>query len=383
MVRGQEQSTGRTIRTGWTETDDPRTALTTPDAPARHRGPGARRIAGALTVLALVAVAMPWLLLRGQDPEEVARAYLDALIAGDLSTVREHLVPIESAVDEALTEPLREATPGRIAGYTIEEVVVRGVVATVRVTLRNAREEHAAVLTLSAVPDGPLRALRWELEPVPLPLLTLGPRASTGVVLLNGQRIEIPAVHWTGRRTDRPSVALHVLPGRYTVELPATGPHLVPRTAEVYVPPVLGHWQTGLITVDYRPSRDGLSRARTVILEELAQCLLSGVARPPGCPLGADLPADTPGSWLLLELPEISYGEMVGDSFDYRGEGLVAEFITAQGGDAHGGAQSGELPAPGPRVHRMSVDFGVTLRQDGTGLEVQHWAFTTLRPWPR
>ncbi|MDN5822055.1 MAG: hypothetical protein L0H39_11260, partial [Brachybacterium sp.] len=342
-----------------------------------------RRVAAVLTVLALIAVALPWLLLRGQDPEEVARAYLDALIAGDLSTVREHLVPVESAVDEALTEPLRDATPGGITGYTVDEVVVRGVIATVRVTLRNAREEHAAVLSLSAVPDGPLRALRWELEPVPLPLLTLGPRASTGVVLLNGQRIEIPAVRWTGRRTNRPSVALHVLPGLYTVELPPAALPLVPRTTEVYVPPVLGHWQTGLISVGYHPSPYGESRARSVILGALAQCLRSGVARPPGCPLGVDLPADTPGSWLLLEPPEITYSEMVGDSFDYRGEGLVAEFITVQDGDTEGGEQSGDLPAPGPRVHRMSVDFGVTLRQAGTGLEVQHWAYTTLRPWSR
>ncbi|WP_394216095.1 hypothetical protein [Brachybacterium vulturis] len=331
-----------------------------------------------LAALALLAIAMPWLLLRGQEPEEVARAYLDALIAGDLGLVRDNHVPVHGATDVALNAPLREATPGSITGYTVDEVEVRGVIATVRVTLRNPREEHTAVLSLIAVPDGPLRALRWELEPVPLPLLTLGPRASTDVVLLNGRPVEIPMVRWAGRRTDRPSVALHVLPGRYTVELPPAAAPLVPRTTEVYVPPVLGHWQTGLITVDYRPSRYGEDSAQSVILGELAQCLRSGVARPPGCPFGADLPADTPGSWRLLELPEITFGAMVGETFDYRGEGLAAEFIAAEGR-----AGGGDLPAPRPRVHRMSVDFGVTLRRDGADLEVQHWAFTTLRPWPR
>lgn len=387
MVRGREQSSGRTIHTGWTEAEDSLTAVPAAAAeavpgprpgsvPAHRRGPG--RLVAMLTALALLAVAMPWLLLRGQEPEDVARAYLDALIAGDLGVVRAHLVPVAGATDAAVNEPLREATPGAITGYTVDEVEVRGVMATVRVTLRNPRESHPAVLSLTAVPDGPLRALRWEMEPVPLPLLALGPRASTDVVLLNGRPVEIPAVRWTGRRTDRPSVTLHVLPGRYMVELPPTAAPLVPRPTEVYVPPVLGHWQTGLLSVDYRPSRDGVDSARSVILEELAECLRSGVARPPGCPFGVDLPAGTPGLWLLLEPAEITFGAMVGETFDYRGEGLTAAFIAVEDRTA-----GGDLPAPRPRVHRMSVDFGVTLRQDGADLEVQHWAYTTLRPWPR
>lgn len=144
------------------------------------------------------------------------------------------------------------------------------------------------------------------------------------------------------------------------------------------MPPVLGHWQTGLLSVDYRPSRDGVDSARSVILEELAECLRSGVARPPGCPFGVDLPAGTPGRWLLLEPAEITFGAMVGETFDYRGEGLTAAFIAVEDRTA-----GGDLPAPRPRVHRMSVDFGVTLSQDGADLEVQHWAYTTLRPWPR
>ena len=383
MVRGREQSTGRTIHTGWADAVDPLMAVPAPavePAPAPvapcRRGP--RRLVAMLTALALLAVALPWLLLRGQEPEEVARAYLDALIAGDLGVVRDYLVPVEGVTDVAVNEPLREATPGAITGYTVEDVTVRGIVATVRVTLRNPREAHTTELSLTAVPDGPLRGLHWELEPVPLPLLALGPRASTDAVLLNGRPVQIPAVHWAGRRTDRPSVTLHVLPGRYTVELPPTTAPLVPRPTEVYVPPVLGHWQTGLITVDYRPSMHGADSARSVILDELTRCLHSGLARPPGCPFGADLPADTPGRWLLLDLPEVTYDAMVGETFDYRGEGLDAAFIAV--GDR---ARSSDLTAPGPRVHRMRVDFGVTLRQDGADLEVQHWTYSTLSPWPR
>lgn len=378
MVRGQEQSTGRIIPSGWSEADGfPAARTRGEDGPTIH-SPGLLRMAAVLTALSLLAVAMPWLLLRADGPEEVVRSYLDALIVGDLETVREHLEPAESAVGAVLSESLRAATPDRIIGFTVEEVTVRGTVATVRVRLRNAVEERLSEFSLTAVSQGALRAPRWELEPIPLPRLDLGPRTSTEIVLLNGRRIEIPEVHWTGRRTDRPRVVVHVLPGTYTVELPPTTAPLVPRSTEVYVPPVLAYWQTGLITVDYRPSGHGLDAARSVILGALRQCLHSGVARPPGCPFGADLPADTRGTWRMLGLPEITFTAMMGETFDYRGQELLVEFIEATHPDLRG-----ELAAAGPRLHRMNVDFGVTLRQDGPRLEVQHWAYTTRRPWPQ
>lgn len=380
MVRAQEQSTGRTIRTGWEEAEDSLTAVPAPAPPGlrhdEHRPPHrSRRLAAVLTALALLAVVTPWVLLRGEEPADVARTYLDALVAGDLQVVRDHLAPLEGADSAALTASVRAATPGRITGYTVDEVVVRGVVATVRATLRTPSEEHSCELTLTAVPDGPLHALRWQLQPVPLPVLTLEPRASTGEVLLNGEPVAIPPVRWSGRRTDRPSVTLHVLPGRYTVQLPPTEASLEPRIVEFSVPPVLEHWHTGVLSVDYRPDRSGRLTAQAVILTALFRCLRTGLARPPGCPIGVRLPADTPGRWQLLELPEISFASMAGETFDYRGQGLSARFIPAasRSGEA-------ELPGPGQRPHRMRIDFGVTLRQEGPDLEVQHWIYATSRP---
>lgn len=407
MVPERRRLPGRVLRTGWTEADGP---LGVPAGPGHEApgqaGPGAprprrqgpRRLAAVLVVLTLLAVALPWVLLRGQDPEAVARDYLEALVTGDLEIVRDHLSPVEGALEVALSDPVRTATPGGITGYTIDGSVQRGGTATVRATLHNVREAHPVVLSLTAVPEGPLRTLRWELEPVVLPIMVVGPRVSTGELLLNGQRLEIPEVHWTGRRTDRAGVVLHVLPGRYTVELPPARTPLVPRLADVYVPPVLGQWQTGMITVDYGLTHPGEARARSVILGALARCLHSTVARPPDCPVGADLPPGTRGSWRLVELPEISYAEMMGDTLDFRGRGLVAEFTELPGPAASG--MPGPVPtarettAPGstapeaasglaqvPRVHRVTVDFGATLRHGRTGFTVESWGYTTLRPW--
>lgn len=402
MVRGRRQSTGRAIPTGWAEPGGDPTGRADPQHPPMSPAPAApggaaladtatrarpappktrllppragpersqlHRAAGVLTTLALLALALPWLLLQNPAPEDAARDYLDALISGDLAPVLDHLDAEDGALTSALTATLRDATPARITDYTIHDVAVRGASARVRVTLRTAEESHVQLLHLHATAQGPLSGLRWDLAPLTLPLLTLGPRASTDAVVLNGQRIEIPPVEWIGRRATLESVALHVLPGRYAVELPAEAGPLLPRVIEVHVPPVLGQWQAALIAVDYQLHPDHEDRARATILDALSACLDTGLARPEGCPMGVALPAETPGRWDLVQQPEITYSTMLGSSFDFRGRGLVAEFLPED-----------------PQLEReqVTVDFGVTLHRTGEEFTVGSWGYTTMRPVPR
>ncbi|MGP9538144.1 hypothetical protein ACT3SP_09030 [Brachybacterium sp. AOP43-C2-M15] len=294
-----------------------------------------------VTVIALLAVALPWILLRHEGPEEVVEKYLQALIDGDGAAVREHMSPLEGALGTALSDAVLAATRGGIADFTIDRVHLRGTAATVVVTLRSEREEHRTVLALSARAVGPFAPVVWEMAPVQFPTLNVSPLTGTDALIINGQRLAIPEVEYTERGANRVGVVLQVLPGSYTIELPPAQPPLVSRTRVVEVPPVLGRWYSGLIDVDYGLTPSAEAQVRSTIRSEIRDCARSTSPRPAGCPFFAALPAGTIGTWTVTELPEIAYTGMFGDVFRFQGKGLVAEY-TVRVPAPEGGA--GEAP---------------------------------------
>ena len=358
MIPERKQTPGRIIRMGWTVAGsiDAAASETPPphlpgaeaqlgDAIPPHRrrkriGSRLRTAIAVLTVVGLLGIALPWLLLRHDGPEEVAREYLDAVISGDMETVRRHVSPVGGTLDTAINAAVHQATTEGIADYEIGRVDLHGTSAEVTATLRNRREQHRTVLHLHATPAGPFSPVTWELSPGQLPILTISPLTGTDSILLNGQLLEIPEVLFSERGANRMGVVLHVLPGSYAIELPPAQPPLTSRTRVIYVPPVLGQWQTGMIDIDYRLSPPAEARARSVIRAEIAQCAESTSPQPAGCPFAVDLQAGTVGSWTVTQQPEIEYMNMLGDSFEFRGEHLVAEFTVA--------ARADQWPSPPP-----------------------------------
>lgn len=422
-----KQTPGRLIRTGWPVAGgiDAATSEETQGHPPRaearlghgdlrrHRGErswrGLRTAIAVLTVIGLLGIGLPWLLLRYDSPEEVAREYLDAVISGDMDTVRRHVSPVGGTLDTAITAAVHEATAGGIADYVIERVDLRGTSAEVTVTLRNRREEHGAVLRLHAVTAGPFSPVTWELEPILLPILSISPLTGTDAILLNGQLLEIPEVLFSERGANRIGVVLHVLPGRYAIELPPAQPPLTSRTRVIYVPPVLGQWQTGMIDIDYRLSLPAEARVRSVIRHEITQCAESTSPQPVGCPFMVDLPERTVGTWTVAQQPEIEYVSMLGDSFQFRGEQLIAEFTVSAPADHSAqppetqvmqfpppslaslapqvvlpvaGAASAQDPIPGS-VHVTSAFFGASIHRVDDGYALAAWSYAGTRPLPQ
>ncbi|MGO3209387.1 MAG: hypothetical protein ACTIJK_06300, partial [Brachybacterium sp.] len=107
MIPERKQTPGRIIRTGWPVAGsiDAAASQTTPPRPGsaderlgaeislRHQGsvPRRRRIRtrsrlrttiATITVIGLLPIALPWLLLRLEGPDDVTREYLDAVISG-------------------------------------------------------------------------------------------------------------------------------------------------------------------------------------------------------------------------------------------------------------------------------------------------------------
>ena len=444
MIPERKQMPGRIIRTGWPVAGsiDAAASETTPphlgsadeqlgeEILPRHQGsvPRRRRIRtrsrlrttiATITVIGLLSIALPWLLLRHEGPDDVTREYLDAVISGDMETVRRHVRPVDGTLDTAITAAVHQATAGGIASYTIDRVDLRSTSAEVTATLRNRREEHRTVLRLHATSAGPFSPVTWELDPIQLPILTISPLTGTDSLLLNGQLLEIPEVLFSERGANRIGVVLHVLPGSYAIELPPPQPPMTSRPRVIYVPPVLGQWQTGMIDVDYGLSPPAEARVRSVIRSEIAQCAESTSPRPPGCPFAVDLPEGTVGSWSVTQQPEIDYVNMLGDSFQFRGEHLVAEFTVSTPADrsaqppapaapasapsAHSresppsapaplslvvpavipasGAAPQQEPMPGS-VHVTSALFGASIHRVDGGYELAAWSYAGTRPLP-
>lgn len=365
-----------------------------------------------LTVLGLLGIALPWLLLRHDGPDDVAREYLDAVISGDMETVRRHVSPVGGTLDTAINTAVHRATAGGIAEYVIDRVTLHGTSAEVTATLRNRREEHRTVLRLHATTAGPFSPVVWELEPIQLPILSISPLTGTDSILLNGQPLDIPEVQFSERGANRMGVVLHVLPGSYAIELPAAQPPLTSRIRVIYVPPVLGQWQTGMIDIDYGLTLPAEARVRSLLRREIAQCAESTSPHPLGCPFAVDLPEGTVGSWTVTQQPEIEYMNMLGDSFQFRGENLVAEFtVSGRAGQVPlpssspsspepasfaespdslappalvpvGTAASQREPIPGS-VHVTSALFGASIHRSEGGYELAAWSYAGNRPLPQ
>lgn len=428
MIPERKQTTGRILRTGWTDAGgfnavSSRSSSTPGDShpvvsrsasstsaqlaaapPVRLPAARRRRLRTLIAVVAMVgllAIALPWLVLRRDGPEDVARDYLDALVDGDMETVRRHMAPMEGTLDTAITSAIHGATTEGISSYTIDRVSLRGTSAMVVATLRNRREEHRAVLQLHAGATGPFSPVAWQLAPLHLPVLNLSPLTDTDAVILNGQRLEIPEVRYTARGANRMGAILHVLPGNYVIDLPPVRPPLASRTHVIYVPPVLSEWRTGMITLDYGLTPSAQAQVRSVIRSALQECARSTSPQPVDCPFQTDLPAGTRGSWTVTQSPEIEYSNMLGDVFHFQGENLIAEFTVALSddeGDSTEPASGAQMdlataaatgaparptvpdpPAPGS-VHATSAQFGASIRHSSTGYELTAWSFSVSHP---
>lgn len=427
MIPQRKQTPGRIIRTGWTVAGsiDAATSAASPRhrhsaegqldraipprRQGKHIGHRLRTTIVVITVIGLLGIALPWLLLRHEGPEDVAREYLDAVISGDMETVRRHVSPVSGTLDTAINAAVHQATAGGIADYVIDRVDLHGTSAEVTATLRNRREQHRTVLRLHATAAGPFSPVTWELAPVQLPILSISPLTGTDSILLNGQLLEIPEVLFSERGANRMGVVLHVLPGSYAIELPPAQPPLTPRTRVIYVPPVLGQWQTGMIDIDYLLSLPAEARVRSVIRAEIARCAQSSSPQPAGCPFAVDLPVGTIGSWTVTQQPEIEYKNMLGNSFQFRGENLVAEFTVAALADQPPSSPSvpsapeapeppqsaapqavvpvgTEVPQRGPMpgsVHVTSALFGASIHRVECGYELAAWSYAGTRPLPQ
>lgn len=313
MTPAKPASTGRTLPLGWSgaEASPPQRPGGTPadPEPAAGRSRARTRLAllGALAMLLVLVLLLPRLLVGGTDPGQIVRAHLDALVAGDVSTVREHLDTSRDASDAALSPAVLQAAEERVTGFTIDDVQQSGHRATVTATLHLGSTSQQATYTVSADPAGPFARPDWHLDPVPTAVYAVTVPNRVEQLLLNG--VALPLAELSARPTsyDQQVVSLRLLPGTYALTLPVGGALLDPvvETLEVPVPGSTAQ-RTGAVLA-YDLSDEGRSRVLSRIDAELEDCTLTRVdgaaVREVTLPAAFEIIHHVGSTWTIVSAP--------------------------------------------------------------------------------
>ena len=335
-------------------------------------------LAASLAAILTLVLILPRLLLGGPSPEELVREHLDALVAGDVATVREHLDTSKPASDAALRSDVLLAAGDRVTSYSIDSVDRSGTLATVTATLHTgATTEQAEYVTRSAAANSFSRA-RWTLDPVPTQVVAVSLPEQAEGMSINGIALSRDELAARTSGEGRQAVLLRLLPGVYELALPAREGPLEPAVQQLAVP-VTGETEPARPVMGYNLDATGRSQLRDQIEEDLAQCAESTTVAPPLCPFNATdprAPEDLGGTSGPGETWESVTGTWeVKPPSDYRLEPLIGDSWTVWSEPG----QAVFTPAPGqgledtsPRAVPYFVE-AVTTLQPGGELDTEIW----------
>lgn len=382
MPRRQQTGSGRSIGVGWSDDssvdDGPGAERSAPQAPggAGRSGPGGplpppasaagrrRRpllLVGAVAALLALVLVLPSVLLGGVPAEEVAERYLEAVVAGDAKTVREHLAPQDDVLDIALTDAVLAATGDPIERFSIDRVSIDGDSAEIIVTLARGDDALETTLHLARHREGLLRRPVWELQPVQLPVLKVEIPVGSDALRINGHLLEIPVAHRPREAFVMSEIRLHVLPGTVELQAQEIGDHVTPLTVQVEVPPVLGDWTSRSADAGFELTEQGTEELSGQLVDSLETCARSTSPHPEGCPFAAPSGVSGPGSWELTRVPDVHVAE--------QEHGLIHLMVFADAEFTVPPSASGTAP----QTHRVVLDAGAMAVLDRDGRFHTDW----------
>ncbi|WP_394216094.1 hypothetical protein [Brachybacterium vulturis] len=363
-TRGRDRPTGRALPMGWgAETASPGSDTPTgrsglhpdPDgadgpepaaAPHGRSRPSrrSRRLIAVCAVLALVVgllIALPRLLGAATGPEHVTEEFLQAVVDGDLDTVRAHTQDASSASAAALTAEVLAGAEDRLDSFEIQHVAVQAGAATVTAELRTGAERGEGTFTLTSSDDGPFSPTVWELAPVVLPELQIDLTFGVQEIEIGGATFPVHEI-LVDRETSEPRVAVQLLPGTYEVRLPQVPPHVEAPHRALEVPATFGSERMPVHDLQLTLDEDGQTEVQHQIDAALEECTASTSSAPEGCPfavpdpeedetaIGGVLPVVERGTWALISSPHIASSPVNAFLWTVQGVG-TAEFTPADG----------------------------------------------------
>ena len=344
---------------------------------ARRRRTGLALAASLAGILALVLI-LPRLLLGGPSPEELVREHLDALVAGDVATVREHLDTSKPASDAALSSDVVLAATDRVTSYSIDSVHRSGTRATVTATVHlGGTSQQVDYVTRSEAANSFSRA-RWTLDPVPAEVVAVSLPEQAEALSINGITLSTDELAARTSGEGRQAVLLRLLPGVYELALPPRGGLLEPAVQQIAVQ-MTGQEEPARPVMGYALNEQGRSQLRDQIEAELDQCAESTTVAPPLCPFNATgvLAPEDPsftvgpvetsesvtGTWEVIPPADYRIEPLIGDSWSVWSEPGQAVFTPDPGQG---------LEDPSPREVPYSVEAVTALAPSGE-LDTEIW----------
>ena len=368
--------TGRTLPLGWTQPEGELPAFHGPAAgegPAAEPGgatelvsttdPGSDRrahrrglaLAGAVCVVLALVLVLPRLLLGGASPEDPVRDYLDALVAGDVVTVREHLTDSAETSDAALTAEVLRAATHRITSYTIDTVQIEGGQAMVTASLSSGTGVQQAAFTVRSQAPSSFAPATWELLPVAAPEFVVTVPEGVQELLINAVPIPLSGQPSREGMFGQQLLTLRLLPGSYELELPARSERLIPVVEDVSISMQTDELRRAGAVLGYELSPRGREEVTAQVDAVLEECAASTTAAPPDCPFfaftdsrpggpaeesdvgGAAGPSAAPGTWQVTAPSNYRIERWISASWSITSDTGYAVFTSAPGADGSAG----------------------------------------------
>lgn len=307
MTAAKRTAPGRIVPLGWGEGDESAEGALgrgavgcsssapgptqTPGTETRPRLRPRRRaglaLAGAVAVVLALVLILPRLLLVGAAPEDEVREYLDALVAADVTTLREHLATTAEASDAALTQEVLLAAEDRVTDYSIDAVERAGQQVTVTATLRSGATSQQSTFTVLPESGSSFAPATWRLEAIPTDVFAVSIPGHAEALLVNGVAFPLSALPTRSTDYDQRVMSLALLPGTYELTLPESGELLVPMPEQVAVPLPGGELRQAGAVLGYDLSETGRDLVTAQIDELLEDCAAATTDAPPDCPFAA------------------------------------------------------------------------------------------------
>lgn len=328
--RGRDRSRGRSLPLGWAEETVPAdlgasTSRPVPEpggdgeaasVPAPHGwsrlSRRSRRLIALGAVLVLVAgllIALPRLLGADTGPEQVTREFLQAVVDGDLETVRAHTQDASGASIAALTPEVLAGAEDRLDSFEIRHVTVEAGTATVTAALRTGTGSSEGTFTLTSSEVGAFSPTVWELAPVALPELQID--LTPGVQEIEIEGVTLPVEDVLMDREDfEPRIAVQLLPGTYDISVPRVTPWTETPPRALEVPAAFGTMEISVHDLQLVLTDEGRAEVQREADAVLGDCAASTSMAPEGCPFAVWVPdvsalAADQGTWTLTSSPRI------------------------------------------------------------------------------
>lgn len=268
---------------------------------------GAVSVGSAFVIIIGVTVAFNVISSTVYSPEKKVEAYLSALQEGDASTALEISAPnVPTAQQALLTDAIAGAAEERISGYEIVDTEKGddGAIVTAKLT----QDGVTSTRTFSVERSGRTAVVfpQWTMQETEYAHLEiLIPEGATSV-LVNEQEVPVESL-----APEDGYATAAVLPGAYTVSVPAASEMITAEPGEVYVPADPDDWYELYAAPSYVISEAGVAEAQKQVDALLDECATSTEARPEGCPFGTyayNIVEDS-GAWTIDTYPTIELEE--------------------------------------------------------------------------